>query len=177
MTFGAVVPHKQQRRRARRIDDAVIGVERNGEQRALLPFEHVALVLAFLPYLGGAAAFDHEHDFLIHVPLDVERAGAGHLDDVHAPEALGAEQLDERTAAAEPLPRHQRQILHPAHADAAIAGHAFGLHEAVVRQRLALEFAKAGVLPCLRLVPVDLIGRVVHGDFSDFYWSGSFLGP
>ena len=121
----------------------MIGVERNGEQRALLPFEDVPLALALLPDLGRAAAFDDEHDFLVEMPLDIERAGARHFDDIDAPQALGAEELDVGAAAAEPLPRLQRQILHAAHADAAIDRHAFGLHEPVIGQRLALEFAEA----------------------------------
>ena len=63
---------------------------------------------------------------------------------------------------------HQRQILHPAHADAAIAGHAFGFHEAVIGQRLALEFSEAGVLARLRLVPMGAIGGVMHENVSSY---------
>jgi hypothetical protein len=96
------------------------------------------------------------------VPLDVECACAGHLDDVHAPQSLGAEKLDEGAAATEPLPRHKRQILYAAHADAAVARHPLDLHETVVRQRLALEFAETCVLAGFGFVPVDLIGCVVH---------------
>src|SRR4029077_2179794 len=83
------------------------------------------------------------------------------------PRPLGPKQLDERAATAEPRPAHERQILHPAHADAAIARHALGLHEAVVGQRLALEFSEAGVLARLGLVPVDAVGCVVHECFSN----------
>ena len=104
------------------------------------------LALALLPDLGRAAAFDDEHDFFIEVPLDIERAAAGHFDDIEAPQAFGAEELDERAAAAEPLPRYQRQVLHLAHADAAVERHAFGLHETVIGHRLALELSEAGVL-------------------------------
>ena len=143
-------------------------VERNGEQRALLPFEDVALILALLPHLGGAAAFDHQHDFFVEMPLDIQRAGAGHFDDVKPPQSFGAEQLDERAATAEPRPGHERQILHPAHADAAIARHAFGLHEAVIGQRLALEFSEAGVLARLRFMPMGAIGGVVHDNVSSY---------
>ncbi len=126
------------------------------------------LVLALLPHLGRAAAFDHENDLLIKMAFEIERAGAGHLDHIEAPKPLGSKKLDERAAAAEPSPRHQRQILHLTHADAAIAGHPLGLHEPVVGQRLALEFAEPRVFSSLRLVPVDLIGRVVHGAPLDF---------
>jgi two-component system copper resistance phosphate regulon response regulator CusR len=118
--------------------------------------------LAFLPDLGGAAAFDHQADFLVEVTLDIERAGAGHLDHVLAPQPFGAEQLDIAAAAAEPLPRLHRQVLHPPHSDAAIDRHAFRLHEGVVGHGLALEFAEAGVLARLGLVPVGT-GDVVHG--------------
>jgi hypothetical protein len=96
------------------------------------------------------------------MPLDVQRAGARHFDHVETPQSLGAEQLDEGAAAAEPRPRHQRQILHPAHADAAIAGHTFRLHEAVIGQRLALELAEACVLARLGFMPMDAVGCIMH---------------
>src|SRR5215470_14258010 len=98
--------------------------------------------------------------------LNVERAGRRDLDDVEAPQALGAEELDKGAAPAEPRPIRERQVLHPAHPDAAVDRNAFGLHEAVVRHRRALELAVAGVLAGLRLVPVHLVGGVVHGSFS-----------
>src|SRR5262249_25800733 len=132
-------------------------------QRALLPFERVALALAFLPNLGGAAAFDHQHDFFIEVPLHVERAGGRDFDEVKAPQPLGAEELDIRAATAEPLPGRQRQVLHAANSDAAIDRHALGFHKAVVGHGRALELAVAGVLAGFWFVPVHLIGGVVHG--------------
>src|ERR1700704_1955847 len=100
----------------------------------------MALVLAFLPDFGGAAALDHEHDLLIEMALDVERAGAGNFNDIHAPKPLGAVELDVAPAPAKPRPRLHRQVLHPMHADATMDRHALRLHEAVVRHRLAQEF-------------------------------------
>ncbi len=141
-------------------------VERNREQRALLPFEGVAPGLALLPDFGGAAAFDDQTDLLVEMPLDVERARARHLDHIHAPQAFGAEELDVAAAPALPLPGRERQILHAPHADAAIDRNALRLHEAVVGHRLAQELAEACVLAGLRLVPMDLIGRVVHGNLE-----------
>src|ERR1700745_3589175 len=94
--------------------------------------------------------------------LGIERAGAGDLDHVHAPEAFGAVELDVAAAPAEPLPRRQRQILHLSDADAAEDRNAFGFHEAVVRHRRTFEFAEARILARPGLVPVDLIGLVVH---------------
>ena len=65
ITFGAVVPHSSSAGEDARIDEAVIGVERDRKQRALLPFEDVLLGLAFEPDFGRAAALDHEADFLV----------------------------------------------------------------------------------------------------------------
>ena len=123
------------------------------------------LGLALLPDFGGAAAFDDEHDLLIKMPLDIERAGGRHLDHVAAPQAFGAVELDVAAASAEPLPRHERQILDAPHADAAIDRHAFRLHEAVIGHGRAFELAEAGVLAGLGFVPMDLVWRVVHGKF------------
>ena len=64
---------QQQRRRARCVDYAVMGIERDREQRALLPFENVALALALLPDFGAAAAFHHQHHLFVEMSLDVER--------------------------------------------------------------------------------------------------------
>ena len=97
--------------------------------------------------------------------LDIERTGARHLDHVHAPQPLGAVELDVRAAPAQPLPWLHRQILHAVNTDAAIDRHALRLHEDVVGHRLAQELAKARVLAGLGLVPVFLIGDVVHGRF------------
>src|SRR5262249_10641548 len=85
------------------------------------------------------------------------------FDEVKAPQSLGAEELDIRAAAAEPLPRRQRQVLHAANPDAAIDPHALGLHEAVVGHRRALELAVSGGLAGFRFRPVRLIGSVGDG--------------
>src|SRR5262249_17656197 len=77
-----------------------------------------------------------------------------------------AVELDIGTAPAEAPPVRQRQILHAAHADAAIDRDAFGLHEAVVRHRRPLEGAVAGVLAGGGLVPVHLVGGIVHAFLS-----------
>src|SRR5262249_9467106 len=148
--------------------EPVVGVERGREQRALLPFEYMSLALPFLPDLGGAAAFDHQHDFFVEVPLHVERAGGWNFDEIEPPQSFGAEELDIRAATAEPRPRRNRQIRNAANADAAIEPHALGLQEAVVGHRRALELAVAGVLAGFRLVPVHLIRSVVHGFLGTF---------
>src|SRR5262245_21282453 len=96
------------------------GIERDREQRSLLPFEHVLLGLAFLPHFGGAAALDHQANLLIEMAIDIERAGARYLDHVLAPQPFGAKQLDVGAAPAEPLPRLHRQVLHALDPDAAI---------------------------------------------------------
>src|SRR5262245_3076842 len=100
--------------------------------------------LALLPDLGGAASLDHEHHLLVEMPLGVERAGAGDLDHVHAPQPFGAEELDIGTAPAKPRPRLHRQVLYAPDTDAAEDRHTLGLHEAVIRHRLAPELAEAG---------------------------------
>src|SRR5437879_5472010 len=102
-------------------------VERDREQRALLPLEGVAPGLPLLPDLSGAAPFHDQADLLVKVPLDIERARARHFDHIHAPQAFGAVELDVAAAAALPLPGRERQILHPPHANAAIDRDAFRL--------------------------------------------------
>src|SRR5689334_11519393 len=141
-------------------------VQWDREQRAFLPFKGVPPGLSLLPDFGGAAAFYDQTDFLVEVPLDVERTRTRHLDHIHAPEAFGAKELNVAAAATLSLPRRERQILHPPHADAAIDRNALRLHEAVVGHRLAQELAEACVLTGLGLVPMDLIGCVVHGNLK-----------
>src|SRR5262249_61422512 len=100
----------------------------------------------------------------------------GALDEVKAPQPRGAQGLDIRAAAAEPLPRSQRQILYAANPDAAIDRHALGLDEAVVGHGRALELAVSGVLAGFRFVPVHLIGSVVHGFPRDARSRGQWRG-
>jgi len=70
------------------------------ERANLLPFEDMALGLAFLPDFGRAASFDDEDDLLVKMLVGVERAGARDLHDIGAPQALRAEELDIRPAPA-----------------------------------------------------------------------------
>src|SRR5580704_9015923 len=97
--------------------------------------------------------------------LGVERAGARHLDDVAAPFAFGAVELDVGAAAAEALPRRQRQVLHLAHPDVAEHRNAFRLHEQVVGRLRASELAEAGALAGGGLVPMAA-GDIMHGKVS-----------
>ena len=60
----------QHRRRIRRVDEAMIGVERNGEERTARPFEGLLLRLALAPDFGRAAAFDDIDLLLVEVMLD-----------------------------------------------------------------------------------------------------------
>jgi hypothetical protein len=99
---------EQQCRARARIHDPVHGVDGDREQRALLPFEDMALRIGVEPNLGGAAPFDHEVDFLVEVPFRIEGARARHLDHVAAPFAFGAVELDVGAASAEPLPGRER---------------------------------------------------------------------
>src|SRR5579871_5931627 len=124
------------------------------------------LALPLLPDLGRAAAFDHQRHLLVEMTLCVERAGAGNLDHIGAPQPLGAIELDIAAAPAEPLPGRQRQILHPPHPDAAIDWHPLLLHEHVIRHRLALEGAKARVLSRLGLMPMGCVRGVMHAETS-----------
>src|SRR5215468_5407218 len=144
-------------------------IQRQREQRAGLPLEHVSPGLAVLPDFSGAASFDDEDDLFIEMPLDVERAGGRHLDHVAAPKTLCAVKLDKAAAAAEPRPRCERQILHPPHADAAIDRHAFGVHEPVVGHGSAIELAETGVFAGRWFMPVGLMRGIVHGSDLNAY--------
>src|SRR5438874_6569987 len=137
-------------------------IKRNREKRTLLPLENLRSGLAVQPDFGGSTSFDNERDLFIKMFFAVERACAGHLDHIHAPQAFGAIELDVAPAPAEPLPWRHRQILHPSHADAAEDRHPFRLHETVIGHLRTLEGSEAGVLTCAWLMPVDLVGFVVH---------------
>ena len=84
------------------------------------------------------------------------------LGEVAAPLGLCAVKLDVGPASAEPLPRHQRQVLHLADADIAEAGDVFRLHEQVIGRLDLAPFAVSGAFPAHRLVPMDLTRYVVH---------------
>ena len=145
---------QEDRRCIRGIHEAMIGVERNREERALLPFERGLLRLAFLPDFRRAAPFDDHHDLFVEMPFDLERAARRHLDDIHAPQAFGAIKLDLGAASAKPLPRGEGQVEHGPAADAAVAGNAFRFHELVIGHGRPLELAEAGILAGLRFVPM-----------------------
>jgi hypothetical protein len=129
---------------------------------ALTGIEDVALRFAVEPDLGRAAALDDEIDLLVHVLFGVESPGAGYLDDIGAPFAFGAVQLDVTAASAHALPWLQRQVLHLADADIAEDRDLFRLHEQVVWRLGTIELAEAGPLEARRLVPVNLAGDLVH---------------
>ena len=148
------------------------GVERDGEQRALLPLERLFFcsgrtrlrACARTPDLRRAAPFDDEHVLLVHVLFDVQGAARRHLDDVEPPQAFRAVELDIAAPSADPLPGGERQILHAPDADAAETGDALRLHEAVVGHRRPLEQAVAGVAAGRRLVPMHPVRIIVrHG--------------
>ena len=75
-----------------------------------------------------------------------KRTGARHFDDVAAPFALGAVQLNIAAAPAQARPWLQRQVLHFAHADVAVNRNAFGFHEQIIWRLRSAEFAEAGAL-------------------------------
>src|SRR5262249_24069214 len=94
----------------------------------------------------------------------IERAGAGHLDDVAAPFALGAVQLDIRAFPAQSLPWRKRLVLHLAHADIALDGNALRFHEQVIGRLGPAERAETGSVVACRLMPVRPAGQVMHRD-------------
>src|SRR5262245_6155714 len=140
------------------------GVHRDREQRTLLPFEDMTLAVAIEPHFSGAAALDDQIDFLVQVLFRLESASPGYLDDVAAPFALGAMELDIRAFAAESLPRRKRQILHLAHADVAVDRNAFRFHEQVIGSLGTAELAEAGAFVAGRLMPMRPAGQFVHHD-------------
>ena len=100
------------------VDDAMHGVHRDREHRALLPFKHMLLGLALDPDFGRAAPFHDEVDLLIHVLFGVQRATGWHFNHIAAPLRLGAIELDEMALTARALPRHQGQVLDLGNANA-----------------------------------------------------------
>src|SRR5215208_3137333 len=101
-----------------------------------------------------------ENDLFIEMPFRIESTGARNLDDVAAPKAFRAVKLNVGSAPAEAAPWLHGQVLHPAHADAAIDRHALRFHEAVIGHGLSLERAEPCVLARLGFVPVILIRPV-----------------
>ena len=154
---------QEQRRRRARVDDAVPGVDRNREQRALLPFEHVLLAVVVEPHFRGAAALGDQIDFLVDVLFGIERARARNFDNVRTPFAFGSEKLNVGAFAAHALPRLHRQIEHGLQSDVAEDRDALGFHEQVVGRLGTAEFADAGPVDTRWLVPVDLLAEFVHG--------------
>ena len=132
------------------------------EERALLPFESVALGIAFEPDFGRAASLHDEVDFLEEMLLRVERAAPRHLDEIAAPFGFRAVKLDIGALAAQALPRHEGQVLHLADADIAETGNALGLHELVIGGLHPAPFAVAGPLSAGRLVPMNLARYIMH---------------
>jgi hypothetical protein len=131
----------------------------------------VLLAVVVEPDFGGAAAFGDQIDFLVDVLFGIERAGARDLDDVAAPFAFGAVQLDVGALAAQAFPRFHRQIEHRLQADIAEDRDAFRFHEQVVRRLGTPKFAEAGAVDAGRLVPMGLAGDFVHGALFLSEWS------
>ena len=151
------------RRRVCRIHEAMVGVERDREHRAALPFKRLARRRAVVPHFRGAATFDHETHLLVNMLLDVESAAGRHFNDIHAPQAFRAEQLDICALAAQTRPGLHRQIENRLAANVAENGNAFGFHEGVIRHRGAAKLAQTRLLARLWFVPVigDFVVR--HG--------------
>ena len=82
-------------------------IDGNRKHGAFLPFKDMFLLIALLPHLGGAPAFDDQVNLLIHVPLWVKRTCCRHLHHVTAPTGLGAIQLDIVAFTACSFPWHQ----------------------------------------------------------------------
>ena len=115
-----------------------------------------------LPDFGRAAALDDEDHLFVKVLVGVQCAGPRHLDDVAAPQAFGAVELDIAAPTAQALPRCERQILHSAGANTAVNRNALRFHEAVIGHLRALEFTQSGVFALFWFVPMGPVGNVVH---------------
>src|SRR5262245_2398393 len=97
--------------------------------------------------------------------LRVDSARARHLDDIAAPLAFRAVELDVAAAPARAFPRSERQVLHFADADVAEHRNPFRLHEDVVGRLRPAEFSETRPLSRGRLVPMRLAGNVMHALF------------
>src|SRR6476660_683274 len=99
--------------------------------------------------------------------LRIECTGARHLDDVAAPFALGAVQLDEAAFTAQPLPGRERQVLYLAYADVAVDRNAFRFHEQVIGRLRPAELSEAGAVAAGGFMPMRPAGQFVHCDAFD----------
>ena len=85
---GALVTAKEHRLLAA-VDHTVTGVERDGEQAALLPLEmHLTLLFAGGPKFGGADALDNVNQFFVEMVLRIESGAGRNLADVHSGETF-----------------------------------------------------------------------------------------
>src|SRR5215472_634729 len=126
----------------------------------------MTLAVAVEPDFGGAAPLDHEVDFLVQVSFRVKCAGPWYLDDVAAPFAFGAVQLDVAAFAAQPLPWRKWQILHLAHADVAVDRNALRFHEQVVGRLGSAALAASGRFVAARLMRMRPARPSIHHEAS-----------
>ena len=89
----------------------------------------MTLAITLEPYFRRPTALDDIKDFLIEVLFRIEHTGRRNLDEVTAPFAFGAKELNEAAAAAHAWPRCERQVLHLTDADVAKDRNALGFHE------------------------------------------------
>src|ERR671923_828870 len=131
------------------------GIEWNREQRSSAPLECEFSFAALLPHFGRAAAIDDVINLFVQMPLGVQRSRAWHFDDVHAPEMFGAEELNRRAPAAEPLPRLQREVLDFMHTDVPMDRNALCFHEEIIGGLGIFPFAETSLLPLFWLTPFE----------------------
>src|SRR5680860_1237498 len=159
---GGRGPDQQERGLGRRIHNAVMGVQRYGKQRTLVPLEHLLAEFIFLPDLSRPSALHDKNHFFVQVLLRVEGTPSRNLYDVHSPPTLGAIKLEERAPTTQPLPRPQRYVLQLTHTDATEGRDAFLLHESVVWRRRLLPTSPARHLAFSRLLPLVLASLSAH---------------
>ena len=145
---------QQHGRRGGGVDHPVPGVQRDAEERARTPLEGLLPALALVPHLGGAAPLHHVVGLFVEMALGVERARAGDLHHVHAPEVLGAQKLDGGAAPAQAFPRRHGQVLDLVHPDVPMDGDSLILDETVVGRLGVLPLAEAGFAGRRRLVEI-----------------------